>query len=177
MPWFLQWSEVARVSLIDSLIMMTSSNRIIFRVTGLLCGEFTGNRWIPHTKASDAELWCFLWSAPWTNGWVNKRDAGDLRRHGAHYDVILMIKKATPVETFPNRRKVIIWTNADLLHWRIYAALGWADLGYLVWYKIASSLPTAFINRFSQMIFGFILLKFYRNFSQTDELITSHWFK
>ena len=29
-----------------------------------LCGEFTGDRWIPHTKASDAELWCFLWSAP-----------------------------------------------------------------------------------------------------------------
>ena len=25
------------------------------------------SRWIPHTKASDAELWCFLWSAPeWT---------------------------------------------------------------------------------------------------------------
>ena len=22
------------------------------------------NCWIPHTKASDAELWCFLWSAP-----------------------------------------------------------------------------------------------------------------
>ena len=29
-----------------------------------LCGEFTGHRWIPRTKASDAELWCFLWSAP-----------------------------------------------------------------------------------------------------------------
>ena len=29
-----------------------------------LCGEFTGQRWIPLTKASDAELWCFLWSAP-----------------------------------------------------------------------------------------------------------------
>ena len=29
-----------------------------------LCGEFTGPRWIPRTKASDAELWCFLWSAP-----------------------------------------------------------------------------------------------------------------
>ena len=28
-----------------------------------LCGEFTGPRWIPRTKASDAELWCFLWSA------------------------------------------------------------------------------------------------------------------
>ena len=29
-----------------------------------LCGEFTGHRWIPRTKASDAEFWCFLWSAP-----------------------------------------------------------------------------------------------------------------
>ena len=42
--------------------MMTSSNGNFFRVTGPLCGEFTGHRWIPHTKASDAELWCFLWS-------------------------------------------------------------------------------------------------------------------
>ena len=44
--------------------MMTSSNGNIFRVTGPYCGEFTGHRWIPHTKASDAELWCFLWSSP-----------------------------------------------------------------------------------------------------------------
>ena len=42
---------------------MTSSNANIFRVTGHLCGEFTGHRWIPRTKASDTELWCFLWSA------------------------------------------------------------------------------------------------------------------
>ena len=40
--------------------MMTSSNGNLFRVTGHLCGEFTGPRWIPHTKASDAELWCLL---------------------------------------------------------------------------------------------------------------------
>ena len=26
----------------------------------------------------------------WTNGWANNRDAGDLRRHGAHYDVTVM---------------------------------------------------------------------------------------
>ena len=43
--------------------MMTSSNGNIFRVTGHLCGEFTGYRWILRTKASDAELLCFLWSA------------------------------------------------------------------------------------------------------------------
>ena len=30
--------------------------------TGPLCGEFTGHRWIPLAKASDAGLWCFLWS-------------------------------------------------------------------------------------------------------------------
>ena len=42
--------------------MMTSSKGSIFRATGPLCGEFTDHRWIPHTKASDAELWCFLWS-------------------------------------------------------------------------------------------------------------------
>ena len=47
--------------------MMTSSNGNISRVIGHFCGEFTGYRWIPRTKASDAELWCFLWSAPeWT---------------------------------------------------------------------------------------------------------------
>ena len=44
--------------------IMTSSNRNIFRVTGHLCGKFTGHWWFLHTKASDAELWCFLWSAP-----------------------------------------------------------------------------------------------------------------
>ena len=37
--------------------MMTSSNGNIFRDTGHLCGEFTGPRCIPRTKASDTELW------------------------------------------------------------------------------------------------------------------------
>ena len=45
------------------LCMMTSWNGNIFRVTGHLCGEFTGPRWILHTKASNAVLWCYLWSA------------------------------------------------------------------------------------------------------------------
>ena len=37
-------------------VMMTSSNRNIFRVTWHLCGDFSGHRWIRRTKASDAEL-------------------------------------------------------------------------------------------------------------------------
>ena len=40
--------------------MMTSPNGNNFRVTHPLCGKFTGHRWIPRTKASDAELWCLL---------------------------------------------------------------------------------------------------------------------
>ena len=67
-PWNLNWLSVKYVALAyiscqGIHTMMTSSNGNIFRVTGHLCGEFTGVRWIPRTKASDAELWCFLWSA------------------------------------------------------------------------------------------------------------------
>ena len=39
--------------------MMTSSNGTVFSVTGPLWGEFAGHRWIPLTKACDAEIWCF----------------------------------------------------------------------------------------------------------------------
>ena len=53
-------------------IMMTSSNGNIFRVTGHLCGEFTGPR--------DAELWCFLWSASIYCG-INSQVSGEVGRH------------------------------------------------------------------------------------------------
>ena len=43
--------------------MMTSSNGNIFRVTGPSWGVTTSHRWIPTTKAIDAELSCYLWSA------------------------------------------------------------------------------------------------------------------
>ena len=69
---------------------MTSSNGHIFCVTGPLCGEFTGHRWIPLQKASNKELWYFLIRA-WINGWVNDPEASDLRRHRAQYDVTAMV--------------------------------------------------------------------------------------
>ena len=50
-----------------------------------------GIHWSPvdsPTKASDAELWCFLWSAPEQKAKQTVENwAGDLRRHRAHYDV------------------------------------------------------------------------------------------
>ena len=62
--------------------MMTSSNKNIFRVIEPLWGESTGHRWIPLTKASDADLFY--------KRWTNNRDAGDLRRYRAHYDITVM---------------------------------------------------------------------------------------
>ena len=37
---------------------------VILEICVPQCLEFTGPRWTPRTKASDAELWCFLWSRP-----------------------------------------------------------------------------------------------------------------
>ena len=61
--WFLHKSDSDSMSDV-TILMMTPSNGNIFRVTGHLCGKFTGHRWIPRTKASGAELWWFLWFAP-----------------------------------------------------------------------------------------------------------------
>ena len=71
-------------------LMMTSSNGNIFSVTGHLCGEFTGHRWIPRTKASDVEFWYFRWSVPEQTVWVSNRVTGDLRRRRTHYDVTVV---------------------------------------------------------------------------------------
>ena len=60
--------------------MVTSSNESIFRITGHLCGEFTGPRWIRRTKVSDAELWCWLSKQWW--GWWFEMLSLPLWRHG-----------------------------------------------------------------------------------------------
>ena len=68
--------------------MMTSSNGNIFRVTGHLCGEFTGPQWIH--KGQWRRTLVFSLICARINDWVNNREAGDLRRHRTHYDVIVM---------------------------------------------------------------------------------------
>ena len=67
---------------------MTSSNGNFFRVTGPFCGKFTGQQWIPLTKASEAEVWCFMWSA--SEQAVEETIVRLVRRHRVHYDVTLM---------------------------------------------------------------------------------------
>ena len=62
--------------------MLTSSNGNIFRVTGHLCGEFTGQWWIPHTQSQWRGALMFSLICASINGWVNNGEAGDLRRYG-----------------------------------------------------------------------------------------------
>ena len=54
-----------------------------------LAGEF------PH-KGQWRGVLMFSLICAWINGWVNSREAGDLRRHRAYYDVIVMISVSAP---------------------------------------------------------------------------------
>ena len=73
---------------------------------------FKGHRWTPLTKTSDAGLWCLI--CVWMNGSVNNREAGDLRRHRAHYDVTVMTTiDLDRYEAF--QRNAIVWI-AGLAH-------------------------------------------------------------
>ena len=76
-----------------SVNMMTSTNRNIFRVTGHLCGEFIGHRWIPRTKASDAELWRFFDLRPYklskqSRGWWFETPSCPLWHHSNELHVL-----------------------------------------------------------------------------------------
>ena len=81
-PW--SWTEIKHAC-IQPFYMM-SSNGNIFRVTGPLWRESTGS------PRKGQWHWALLFSLIYarTNGWANSRDAGDLRRHRAHYDVTAM---------------------------------------------------------------------------------------
>ena len=109
--------------------MMTSSNENIFRVTGDLCEEFTRLRWIPRTKASDAELWYFFdlslnkrFSRQWW-GWWFEMDFIYLPAiiYLTHWGRVkhICISKLTIIGSDNRlslgRRQAIIWTNAGIL--------------------------------------------------------------
>ena len=118
------------------IVMMTSSNGNIFRVPGPLCGVFTGHRWIHRTKASNAELRWILWSVPWINGWVNNREAGDLRRYRAHYDVIVIVHV---VETY-----IILWCL--LLYCQSFANCKFSLFFKWVWNSLMFGLALSVVN-------------------------------
>ena len=70
--------------------MMTSSNGNIFHVTGPMCREFLRSP----VNSPHKVQWCGALMFPliraWINSWVHNHEAGDLRCHCTHYDVIVM---------------------------------------------------------------------------------------
>ena len=68
----------------------------------------------------------------WTNGWANNRDAVDLRRHGAHYDVMVM--KGIPVLAKPRwRRSYILLSDILLTEFQSNAV---SCLLLYLWYRV-----------------------------------------
>ena len=108
--------------------MMTSANGNIFRVTGHLCGEFTGHREFPAqrpvTRSFGVSLIC-----SWINGQINNRGAGDLRCHHANYDVPVLgasnatglsrVSKSCPISRVSKScpKFVEIMIKDQLTHW------------------------------------------------------------
>ena len=73
----------------------------------------------PHKGQWRGYLMFFL-ICVWINGWVNSREAGDLRRHRAHYDVIVMsvVILYTAVDSHPsvNMNKLFICPAPKKIH-------------------------------------------------------------
>ena len=68
----------------------------------------------------------------WTNGWVNNRDAADLRRYRDHYDVTVL--------TCGSLERTAIVTSKSIVEWNIFRVrvglgAGWVDM-YFIWYII-----------------------------------------
>ena len=49
----------------------------------------------------------------WTKGLAKNRDAGDLKRHRAHYDLIVI----------PNKKFSLLWVKVCLILWNLIASL------------------------------------------------------
>ena len=127
----MRYNKIVKI-MIAPMYMMTSSNGNIFRITGHLCGEFTGHRWISRTKASDAELWRFLWSAPEYTVKQTIVRLHDLRRHRAHYDVIIMNWIYTIYMFGDNcQALLLLWITLPSWNlWMITSTCSWDEIAY-----------------------------------------------
>ena len=68
----------------------------------------------PH-KGQWREALMFSLIRVWINGWVNNREAGDLRRYRAHYGVIVMLRSRPNDRHFPDNIFKCIFLNENVL--------------------------------------------------------------
>ena len=99
------------------------------------------------------------------NGWVNNREAGDLRRHRHHYDVIVMcmwglllemllnikMVKGSSEKTFCSDVPLVVWFLWELRHWEPILLTGltlisvWIYCNYIN-YKVSLEITCLFPN-------------------------------
>ena len=96
-------------------IMMTSSNQMeTFSALLAICA---GNSPVPVNSPHKGQ-WrgavMFSLICVWINGWVNNREAGDLRRYRTHYDVTIMMQLSGSKLTITLYSGVqdIVWTRS-----------------------------------------------------------------
>ena len=125
--------------------MMTSSNGNIFHVTDpFVRGIHMSPVNSPH-KCQWRGALMFLWSATCINGWVNNREAGDLRRPRAHYDIIMvwcsydeirkMITKMLSLQWNDNQHSMYIigiWYLLGIITRQVFLIHALAWIGVLV---------------------------------------------
>ena len=72
----------------------------------------------PH-KGQWHGAWMSSLICAWTNGLVNNRDAGHLRRHGAHYDVTVMMSNVTVSGLATTNARTFAGTLAPMFGYRL----------------------------------------------------------
>ena len=76
---------------------MTSLNETLSALLAICAGNSPVISEFPAQRPVTRSFVALFFIRVWMNGWVNNGEAGDLRRHRAHYDDILMGKETTTI--------------------------------------------------------------------------------
>ena len=100
-----------------------------------ITGEFPSQR--PVTRSFDVFFDLYLnkrfSKQSWINGWVNNREAGDLRRHRGHYDVIVMYCIYCALQF------VVTWVVAPIFMWYHMVWILWHPTGFKAFINTVST--------------------------------------
>ena len=164
--------------------MMTSSNGNLIRVIGPFVWRIHRSPVNSHHKGQWRGDLVFSLICAWTNGWVNNRDAGDLRRNRTHYDVTIMYTGSLHYWHPP----VIVTHGITHGHWDNHTIFMMClKQPSIIWMnewhpsfntlrprKMAAVLQTTFSNAFSWMKIFEFRLKFHWNWFLRVQLTTYH---
>ena len=112
----------------------------------------------------------------WTNGWVKNRDAGDLRRHRAHYDVTVMAIKYRRSVVFIIRYR---YFSAFIIEYRQFAVCTKnIDISQCLQYSIAFSYfwqyCIFFTSFFYNIVLSYMFIAFATEYKQCIAMIINY---